>query len=233
LANENLILCNYFRLGILELFSDIFAYAILGATAPAAAGNEVIAAVCVKSVSRKPFGGRFVSPIFSRPRFLWGWILAFVVYLTAKRMRFLIAVWGEVCSPAWMIFGTPVAVAFGTFLGAFIVQFATNRVAGFKPRYGRVLLASFSALAVASVMGIVILFATDAHKEEWSVAATALLLVVSFLSYAVFYSFMLKSSDGVALGFGKACLVLLMQSLIVILAFILLKFIIWVASSLW
>jgi hypothetical protein len=129
-------------------------------------------------------------------------------------------------------FGPPVAVAFGTFVGAFIVQFATDRVAGFRPRYGRVLLASFSALAVASVIGIIILFAADTGKEEWNATVTALLLVVSFFSYAGFYSFMLKSSDGVALGFGKACLVLLMQVLIVILALILLSFIISIVQSL-
>ena len=51
----------------------------------------------------------------------------------------------------------------------------------------------------------------DNNKGEVTGSVTLLLLVIGFFVQAAFYSFMLKDPAGVALGYGRACLVTLIQ----------------------
>lgn len=101
--------------------------------------------------------------------------------------------------------------AVGIFLGAIIVQFAIKWLAGFKPAYSTTLLAVFVSYLACFAVGFVIGLVIGANKGEAAGGSTILILIACFFVQAGCYSMMLKSPEGVALSFGEACLVTLIQ----------------------
>ena len=113
--------------------------------------------------------------------------------------------------PIAALLGTVTGIAVGIVVGAFLIQFATNWLAGFKPKYGTAILAATLGNLASFGIGFVSRIAIDNNKGEVTGSVTLLLLVIGFFVQAAFYSFMLKDPAGVALGYGRACLVTLIQ----------------------
>ena len=108
------------------------------------------------------------------------------------------------------LFGAAVAVS----VGALVVQFATEKIANFKPPYGTTFLASLIGYLASYAIGFIVGFAIATNKGEASGMVMLLTLVIGFFVQATFYSFMLKSPDGVTLGYGRACIVSIIQLVI-------------------
>jgi hypothetical protein len=99
----------------------------------------------------------------------------------------------------------------GSFISALIIQYATKWVAGFRPSYKQALLAAFLAYIACYVIGGAIGFLIVMSGSKVSGASMVLITIAGFLVQAAFYSMMVKSPEGMALSFGKACLVCLIQ----------------------
>jgi hypothetical protein len=104
------------------------------------------------------------------------------------------------------IIGTVVAIC----VGALVVQFATEKLAGFKPPYGTTCLASLlgylASYAISFIVGLAI-----ATNKGGAAGMVEYVTAIGFFMQAAFYSFMLKSPDGVALGYGRAFVVSFVQ----------------------
>jgi hypothetical protein len=94
-------------------------------------------------------------------------------------------------------------------IGALIVQLATKMAAGFKPSLGN---------AVATVLVGIILGGIINYVLQMVLGSTGSLvgLVVAFLVNAFIINMMIKAPGGGQMGFGKACLVSLVQYIIYI-----------------
>jgi hypothetical protein len=94
-------------------------------------------------------------------------------------------------------------------VGALIVQLATKMAAGFKPTLGN---------AVATVLVGIILGGIINYVLQMILGSTGSLigLVVAFLVNAFIINMMVKAPAGSQMGFGKACLVSLVQYIIYI-----------------
>jgi hypothetical protein len=94
-------------------------------------------------------------------------------------------------------------------VGALIVQLATKMAAGFKPTLGN---------AVATVLVGIILGGIINYVLQMILGSTGSLigLVVAFLVNAFIINMMVKAPAGGQMGFGKACLVSLVQYIIYI-----------------
>lgn len=108
------------------------------------------------------------------------------------------------------LFGAAVAVG----VGALIVQFMTEKLANFKPAYGSAFLASLLGYLASYAIGFIVGFAVTSNKGQTTGMVTLLTLVIGFFVQATFYSFMLKSPEGVPLGYGRACIVSLVQLIV-------------------
>jgi hypothetical protein len=104
-------------------------------------------------------------------------------------------------------------------VGAFIVQLATKMAAGFKPSLGN---------AVATVIVGIILGGIINYVLQMVLGSTGSLigLVVAFLVNAFIINMMIKAPGGTQMGFGKACLVSLVQYIIYIVLSIVLFFLV-------
>lgn len=104
-------------------------------------------------------------------------------------------------------------------VGAFIVQLATKMAAGFKPGLGN---------AVATVIVGIILGGIINYVLQMLLGSTGSLigLVVAFLVNAFIINLMIKAPGGGQMGFGKACLVSLVQYIIYIVLSIVLFFLV-------
>ena len=102
-------------------------------------------------------------------------------------------------------------------IGALIVQLATKMAAGFKPTLGN---------AVVTVIVGIIAGAIVSYILQMVLGSTGSLigLVVAFLVNAFIINLMIKAPGGGQMGFGKACLVSLVQYIIYIVIFIVLFF---------
>lgn len=96
-------------------------------------------------------------------------------------------------------------------LGAFVVQFVTSRFAAFRPRYVTALSAAAAGWGAPLILGYFLAFATGVNLGGAEGIVTLLTCVIGFFVQAAFYTLMIKSPDGVALGFGKACMASLLQ----------------------
>lgn len=108
------------------------------------------------------------------------------------------------------LLGATVAIG----VGALVVQFATEKIANFKPPYGTTFLASLIGYLANYAISFIVGFVIVTTKGQVSGMVSLLLLVISFFVQATFYSFMLKSPDGVTLGYGRACIVSIIQLII-------------------
>lgn len=104
-------------------------------------------------------------------------------------------------------------------IGAFIVQLATKMAAGFKPPLG---------ICVATVIVGMIAGGIVSWLLQMALGSTGSLIgiVVAFLVNAFIINLMIKQPGGGQMGFGKACLVSLVQYIIYIVLSIVLFFLI-------
>ena len=104
-------------------------------------------------------------------------------------------------------------------VGALIVQLATKMAAGFKPALGN---------AVATVIVGIIAGAVVSWVMQLVLGSTGSLVgvVVAFLLNAFIINLMIKSPAGGQMGFGKACLVSLIQYIIYIVLSVVLMFLV-------
>jgi hypothetical protein len=105
-------------------------------------------------------------------------------------------------------------------VGAGIIMLATRIVAGFTPKFLTALIAAIietiASIAVSWVLSMVL----------GSGGLTLLLaFVIDFLVYAAILNAFVKRPDGAQLGFGKSCLVTLVQLVIEIVLCIILFFV--------
>lgn len=104
-------------------------------------------------------------------------------------------------------------------IGAFIVQLATKMAAGFKPPLG---------ICVATVIVGMIAGAIVSWLLQMAMGSTGSLIgiVVAFLVNAFIINLMIKQPGGAQMGFGKACLVSLVQYIIYIVLSVVLFFLV-------
>lgn len=116
-----------------------------------------------------------------------------------------------------LIIGLVILVVF-IVIGAFIVQLATKLAAGFKPNLGN---------AVAVVIVGIIAGAVVSWLMQMVLGSTGSLigLVVSFLLNAFIINMMIKTPSGGQMGFGKGCLVTLIEYVIYIVLCVVLFFV--------
>jgi len=109
-----------------------------------------------------------------------------------------------------LIFGAAIDVLFG----ALIVQHATKIVAKFKPRYGMACLATFLGNVASLIVGFLIGMIVDMTGNEFTGGPMVLTMIVGFFVQAAIYGPLIKSTEGIPIGFGKACMVNLIQLII-------------------
>lgn len=122
---------------------------------------------------------------------------------------------------AGLLIGFVIGVLIGGAIGAVILRFATRRVEGFTPRFwlafGTALAAYFIALVVNFVVGLFLGLGARAaglQAETIRLIAMSAGAVIGFLITATMIRALIKRPDGSVLGFGRACLIALVQALI-------------------
>jgi hypothetical protein len=95
-------------------------------------------------------------------------------------------------------------------IGALIVQLATKLAAGFKPALGTCVVAVIAGLIAGAIVSWLLQMVIGA-SGSW------IGLIVGFLLNAFIINLIVKRPDGSQMGFGKACLVSLVQYIIYIL----------------
>jgi hypothetical protein len=97
------------------------------------------------------------------------------------------------------------------FGGALVAMFATRWLAGFTPKYWRMLLCIFTATVAAWAIGFVL--GTLLRNNQAEVSGTVVLSasILGFFVQSGFYSMMITDPQGGTLKFGKSCLVTLVQ----------------------
>lgn len=98
--------------------------------------------------------------------------------------------------------------------GAVIVQFATLRVAGFKPRFGVAYLAALLGAAAGLVIGFLIGFILAPEGRQGFGTMTLFSTVLGFFVQAGFYTLLLKHPETGGIIYRKACLIALIQLVI-------------------
>lgn len=108
--------------------------------------------------------------------------------------------------------GQIIGAAIGALFGAFIVQLACKMVAKFKPPYSMAYKAVFLGYIASVLVGFIVGFAIGASGQEVTGTSTVLIMVICFFVQAAIYTPLIKHPEtGDAIGFGKACLVSLIQ----------------------
>ena len=120
-----------------------------------------------------------------------------------------------------LLVGLVIGLAAGGAIGALILRVATRWVEKFTPRFwlafGTALAASVIAMVINFVVGIFIgLIGRAASLPLTAIQAIsfAVGLVIGFLITATMIRALIKRPDGSMLGFGRACLIALVQALI-------------------
>jgi hypothetical protein len=112
-----------------------------------------------------------------------------------------------------------VIIAICIVVGALIVQLATKMAAGFKPTLGNAVATVIVGLIASMIVGWVL---------QMLLGSTGSIvgLVVGFLVNAYIINMMIKQPAGGQMGFGKACLVSLIQYIIYIVLSVVLFFLV-------
>ena len=116
--------------------------------------------------------------------------------------------------PTASILGQIFGAAAAVLVGALVVQFVTDKLAGFRPPYSTVALASLLGYLGSYAIGFVVAFAITSNRGEVTGAISLVTLIIGFFVQAAFYSFMLKAPEGLPLGFGRACIVSIAQLMV-------------------
>jgi hypothetical protein len=109
------------------------------------------------------------------------------------------------------LIGQIVGSAIGALIGALIVQLACKMVVKFKPPYGMAYKAAFLGYVASVLVGFVVGFVIGASGQQFTGTSTVLLMVIGFFVQAAIYAPLIKHPETGAIGFGKACLVSLIQ----------------------
>jgi hypothetical protein len=117
-----------------------------------------------------------------------------------------------------------VGAAIGALIGALFIQLGTKWIAKFKPSYGTAYLAAFLGYLASFVVGVVIGLFVGMSGHSFGGSPVVLSMVIGFSVAAAIYGLLIKHPETGPIGFGKACLVALVQLLLsgVILAIIVL-----------
>ena len=103
------------------------------------------------------------------------------------------------------MFAVLIMIVVGILLGALILSVSFRLVVGFMPSYlralGAVVLTYVAVIVVTLILGMVV------HSSVLS-------LIVTFLVGAVVVNYLLLAADGSQIGFGKACVVELINMVI-------------------
>ncbi len=103
------------------------------------------------------------------------------------------------------MFAILIMIVVGVFLGALILSVSFRLVVGFMPSYmravGAVVLTYFAVIVVTLILGMVV------HSSVLS-------MIVNFLVGAAVVNYLLLAADGSQIGFGKACVVELINMVI-------------------
>lgn len=97
-------------------------------------------------------------------------------------------------------------------IGALIIMLATKIAAGFGPRFGQCFLAALAATILAAILSWIIGMVLGSGG-----IASIVSLVLVFLLNSAIINAIVKRPDGNQMGFGKACLVSLIQIVIEII----------------
>ncbi len=113
-----------------------------------------------------------------------------------------------------------IAILVGIAIGAGILLLSTKLGAGFTPKFPIAAATTVVEFIAAGVVSYIL------HMVLGMGALSSLLsLIVIFLVYAAIVNAMLKRPDGAQMGFGKACLVTLIEIIIEIVLGIILMFV--------
>ena len=104
-------------------------------------------------------------------------------------------------------------------VGALIIMLATKIAAGFGARFGQAFLAALLATILAGILNYIIAMVLGAGG-----LTSIISLVLLFLLNSAIINAIVKRPDGLQMGFGKACLVSLIQIVIEIVIAIILFF---------
>jgi hypothetical protein len=104
-------------------------------------------------------------------------------------------------------------------IGALIIMLATKIAAGFGARFGQAFLAALLATILAGILSWIIQMVLGVGGM-----ASVVSLVLVFLLNSAIINAIVKRPDGLQMGFGKACLVSLIQIVIEIIIGILCVF---------
>lgn len=123
----------------------------------------------------------------------------------------------------------------GVLLGGLFLKLAVKLIEKFPLGYGRACLVAFvsglASMIVSFIVSMVLAFAfgaTGASEDNYGAVATSMLLsmgigaVLGFLINAGAIHLLVKRPDGSDLGFGRACLVSLLQLLFALVVYLLL-----------
>jgi hypothetical protein len=105
-------------------------------------------------------------------------------------------------------------------VGAAIIMLATRIVAGFTPKFLTAAIAAVVETIAAGVISYVLNMVLGAGG-----LSSLLALVIVFVAYAAILNALVKRPDGSQMGFGKSCLVTLVEIIIEIVLSIILFFV--------
>ncbi|MDR1709007.1 MAG: hypothetical protein LBS70_04745 [Candidatus Accumulibacter sp.] len=115
------------------------------------------------------------------------------------------------------ILGTVIGAAVGALIGAVIIRFIAKLVVKFIPPFGMAYKATFFGGVVTYLIGFVFGFIVGASGNTLSVTNYILLTIIGFFVYAAILGSIIKHPETGSIGFGKACLISLVQFILVII----------------
>jgi len=112
------------------------------------------------------------------------------------------------------LIGQVLGAAIGALIGALIVQLATKLVAKYKPPYRMAYKAVFLGYLASAVIGFVIGLMIGASGGTFNETVFVMTMVIGFFAASAIYAPLIKSPANEPLGFGRACMVSLIQVII-------------------
>jgi hypothetical protein len=130
---------------------------------------------------------------------------------TAEMPYSSIGIFAKLSLPAPELIGQILAVVVAALIGAIFVRIACKRIAKFKPPYGMAYKAAFLGYLSPVLVGLVVDFVLGALGQSLTGPSTVLLIIFVLFVQAALYSKMIKHPETGAIGFGKACQVIIVQ----------------------
>ena len=128
------------------------------------------------------------------------------------------------------LIGMLIGATVGALIGAVFVRLATRMVAGFTPPFGTSWLAAYLGFAASIIIVFVAGISLGASRGHVDASANILLMVIGFFVQAAIYGSLLKHPESGPIGFGKACLVSIVQLVAAAIIFGIIALIIYAAT---